>query len=34
MLSAGMPLKVVSEVFGHATVAVTGDIYGHVRSQV
>jgi site-specific recombinase XerD len=27
MLSAGVPLKVVSEVFGHASVAITGDIY-------
>ncbi|MFL6046013.1 MAG: tyrosine-type recombinase/integrase [Propionibacteriaceae bacterium] len=26
MLSAGVPLKVVSEVFGHASVAITGDV--------
>ncbi len=29
MLSAGVPLKVVA-VFGHASVAITGDTYGHV----
>jgi integrase len=34
MLSAGVPLKVVSEVFGHASVAITGDIYGHVSPDV
>jgi integrase len=34
MLSAGVPLKVVSEVFGHASVAITGDIYGHVSPEV
>jgi integrase len=33
MLSAGVPLKVVSEVFGHASVAITGDIYGHVSPE-
>jgi site-specific recombinase XerD len=30
MLSAGVPLKVVWDVFGHTSVAITGDIYGHV----
>jgi integrase len=34
MLSAGVPLKVVAEVFGHAGVAITGDIYGHVSPEV
>jgi integrase len=34
MLSAGVPLKVVSEVFGHASGAITGDIYGHVSPEV
>jgi integrase len=34
MLSAGVPLKVPSEVFGHANVAITGDIYGHVSPEV
>jgi integrase len=33
-LSASVPLKVVSEVFGHASVAITGDIYGHVSPDV
>ncbi len=26
----GVPLKVVQEVLGHSTVAVTADVYGHV----
>ena len=34
MLSAGAQLKVVSEVFGHASVAITGDVYGHVSPDV
>ena len=34
MLSAGVPLKVVSEIFGHAGVAITGDVYGHVSPDV
>ena len=34
MLSAGVPLKVTSEVFGHASVAITGDIYRHVSPEV
>jgi site-specific recombinase XerD len=34
MLSAGMPLKVVSEIFGHASVAITGDVYGPVSPDV
>jgi integrase len=34
MLSAGVPVKVVSEIFGHASVAITGDIYGHVSPRV
>jgi len=34
MLSAGVPLKVVSEVFGHASIAITGDVYGHVSPDV
>jgi len=33
-LSAGVPLKVVSEVFSPASVAITGDIYGHVSPEV
>ena len=34
MLSAGVPLKVVSEIFGHASGAITGDVYGHVSPDV
>ena len=30
----GVPLKVVSEIFGHASLAMTGDIYGHVSPDV
>lgn len=34
MLANGVPLKVVSEVLGHSSVAVTGDVYGHVAPDV
>jgi len=34
MLSGGVPLKVVSEILGHASVAITGDVYGHVAPDV
>ena len=34
MLSGGVPLKVVSEILGHASVAITGDVYGHVSPDV
>lgn len=34
MLAAGVPLKVVSELWGHSSVAITGDIYGHVAPTV
>ncbi|MGI5485727.1 hypothetical protein [Microtetraspora malaysiensis] len=30
MLAQGTPLHVVSEVLGHASVAITKDIYGHL----
>jgi integrase len=30
MLSQGISLKVVQERMGHASVATTGDIYGHL----
>jgi len=33
MLEAGVPLRTVSEILGHSSVAVTGDIYGHVSSE-
>ena len=33
MLEAGVPLRTVSEILGHGSVQVTGDIYGHVSSE-
>jgi len=33
MLAAGVPLHTVSELLGHSSVAVTGDVYGHVANQ-
>ncbi|GAB2937357.1 hypothetical protein GCM10027203_43140 [Nonomuraea fastidiosa] len=30
MLAQGTPLHVVSEVLGHASIAITKDIYGHL----
>ena len=33
-LEAGVPLKVVSERLGHASIAITGDVYSHVRAAV
>lgn len=34
MLSNGVPLKVVSDLLGHASIAITGDVYGHVTPDV
>jgi Phage integrase family len=34
MLSHGVPLKVVSEILGHSSIAITGDVYGHVSPAV
>jgi site-specific recombinase XerD len=34
MLTNGVPLKVVSEILGHASIAITADIYGHVSPDV
>jgi integrase len=34
MLSHGVPLKVVSDVLGHASVSITGDVHGHVSPDV
>ncbi len=30
MLTHGVPLKVVSEFLGHSSIAITGDVEGHV----
>ena len=34
MLEAGVHLKAVSEVLGHADIRITADVYGHVSSEV
>lgn len=34
MLKAGVPLKVVSEMLGHTTIAITADVYGHVTAEM
>ena len=34
MLTNGVPLKVVLEILGHASIAITGDVYGHVSPDV
>jgi site-specific recombinase XerD len=33
-LTAGVPLKVVSEVFGHVSIAITGDVYGRLPGRL
>src|SRR5665647_1925464 len=33
MLEASVPLHTVSELLGHSSVAVTGDVYGHVSTE-
>jgi len=33
LLEAGVPLRTVSELLGHSSVAVTGDVYGHVSTE-
>ncbi len=33
LILAGVPLKVVSERLGHASVAITADVYGHVTAE-
>lgn len=33
LLLQGVPLKVVSELWGHSSTAITGDIYGHVTDE-
>ena len=34
MIENGVPLKVVSEILGHFSVSITGDIYAHVSPDV
>jgi integrase len=34
MLTEGVPLKVVSDLLGHSSIAITGDVYGHVSPDV
>jgi integrase len=34
MLTHGVPLKVVSEILGHSSIAITGDVYGHVSPDI
>jgi integrase len=34
MLTHGVPPKVVSEVLGHSSIAIAGDVYGHVSPEV
>ncbi len=33
MLEGGVPLHTVSELLGHSSVAVTGNVYGHVSTE-
>ncbi|MCW2696798.1 MAG: Phage integrase [Modestobacter sp.] len=34
MLTYGIPLKVVSEILGHSSITITGDVHGHVAPDV
>jgi integrase len=34
LLSAGAPLKVVSDALGHSTIAITADTYAHVTPEL
>jgi integrase len=34
MLTNGVPLKVVSEILGYSSIAITGDVHGHVSPDV
>jgi integrase len=34
ILTRGVPLKVVSDILGHSSIAITGDIYGHLCPDV
>ena len=33
MLAQGVPIEVVSRVFGHASIRITANIYGHVSPE-
>lgn len=33
-LTHGVPLEVVSEILGHSSIAMTGDVHGHVAPDV
>lgn len=33
LIAAGIPLKHVSDVLGHSTIAITADIYGHLLDE-
>ena len=34
MLTRGVPLKVISGILDHSSIAISGDIYGHVSPDV
>jgi integrase len=34
MLAQGVPLKTVSEALGHASIAITADVYAHVTPDL
>lgn len=34
MINAGVPLKHVSEILGHSSIAITADVYGHTTADV
>jgi integrase len=34
MITGGVPRKGVSEILGHSSIAITGDVYGHVSPDV
>ena len=34
MLNHGVPLKVVSEILGHSSITITGDVHGRVAPDV
>ena len=34
MLEAGSHIKAVSELLGHCDIRITGDVYGHVSTEV